>query len=198
MVNSKKIIWSICLIIWVLCGISNAWFFQSPAFEWAYEHWLTKFDNLEDFRPSDTLRRDEAIKFIIKFAEWQFELSESSNNCKFSDLNLAWQDLTDYINQACKYGIVNWYNNKFMPNQKLTNEQIIAMIARILYGKQDEETVTRRSDKYYDVMSNYNLINFQNRSKEATRLTVIQLLYDVANEIYVEEDIFEQLVNSLD
>lgn len=197
MINKKKLIWLIwsSFLLWSM--ISNAGFYDT--LNRAYDNWLTKFNTIADFRPNDGLRRDEATKFFIKFAEWQFELVESTNNCKFTDINLAWKDLTWYINQACKYGIINGFNNKFMPNDSLTNEQIVAMVARVEFGKQDEKNVSRWSDNYYKIMENYNLIAFQDRTGKAIRKDVISLLYDVVNENYIwDVDILKELIESLD
>jgi len=46
-----------------------------------------------------------------------------------------------------------------MPKNAITNEQAVTVLVRILYGKQDEKNVTRRSDNYYKKANEYNLLN---------------------------------------
>jgi hypothetical protein len=117
---------------------------------WGYQEGLTSFSTSQTFRPYDTLRRDEAAKFLIEFSKlYGSSLNSSTSTCSFSDISLSRPDLQGYVSEACQRGILQGSNGKVMPNQQLTNAQIVTTIVRILAGYQSEYNVAHWADNYY-------------------------------------------------
>lgn len=107
--------------------------------------------------------------------------TEVHTNCSFSDLSLACRDLVPYIQEACELGIIKGAGGKVMPDEKLTNEQIIAMVMRISIGFMDENSSERWSDEYYNAIKIFdvNTYPFTSRDAEAQRGDVLTLLYEM-------------------
>jgi hypothetical protein len=122
------------------------------AIQWGYDEGLTSFSTNSTFRPHDSLRRDEAAKFLIEFAKVNGNYLEYVNfSCSFKDINKSRSDLKNYVNEACGKNILKGSNGYVMPDQKLTNAQIITTVVRILdNGKlQSESNVSHWADNYY-------------------------------------------------
>ncbi len=115
-----------------------------------YDQGLTKYSTTFAFRPYDTLRRDEAAKFFVQFAEIEgYNSTQNSSSCSFSDEKWIIQDLKSYVVDACRYNIIRGINGKYLPDQKLTNAQAVTIIVRILEGNQSEANVSHWADNYY-------------------------------------------------
>ena len=93
--------------------------------------------------------------------------TEVHTNCSFSDLSLACRDLVPYIQEACELGIIKGAGGKVMPDEKLTNEQIIAMVMRISIGFMYENSSERWSDEYYNAIKIFDVNTYPFTSRDA-------------------------------
>jgi len=159
------------------------------AISWMNENWLTKFTNAQDFMSSWNLRRDEATKFFVQYAKTVLKSvpDESKTDCnKFSDLKEGWSDLSNTMKDACKLGLFNGANGKFMPKQNLTNAQALTVLIRMIDGKKDESQ-GHFAQKYFEtaqelgIMKWLSLASTDNFDKLTTRWDIAMLLYNAVN-----------------
>lgn len=164
-------------------GVSQAAVLED-AILWGYEEGLTSFSTTSSFRAYDSLRRDEAAKFLIEFSNiYGSALSNSTTNCSFNDLDKSRPDLQNYVSQACQKGILQGSNGKVMPDQQLTNAQIVTTVVRIMAGYQSEYNVTHWADNYYKKAQELwlDMSKFWDKDAATTRGNVIMLLYNAKN-----------------
>jgi hypothetical protein len=122
-----------------LLGATHAAVLQD-AIQWGYEKGLTSYNTSTAFKPNDTLRRDEAAKFLVEFAGLKEKAPTHNYNlsCDFKDINNARSDLKSYVNTACQMEILKGNAGNVRPEQKLTNAQAITVVVRIIDGYQSE------------------------------------------------------------
>lgn len=113
-----------------------------------HSEWLTKYDNLADFRWDDTITRGEAAKFVDQFAKIQI-MDKTYTKCDFDDLGGYDSTLTPHIKQACLYGLMKWSGGKYRPNWLITEAEAITVLMRSIYGF-FEETAHPRWIAYYN------------------------------------------------
>ena len=131
----KKLLLLAVWIAWSILRFSSlSTTSAAPAFlDWMYSEWLTKYDNLEEFRWDDTITRWEAAKFVAQFARLQV-LDKTYTECDFSDIDGYDSTLTPHIKQACLYGLMKWSNGEYRPNGKITEAEAITVVMRSIYG----------------------------------------------------------------
>ncbi len=117
------------------------------AVSWMYENDLTKYDNVTQYLPANTLTRQEAAKFFGNFALylWKSPII-SPESCQFSDVANADYTLTPHILSACTLGLFKWSQWKYMPFDTLTRAEAMTVAVRTLKGKLDETTDPRWSN----------------------------------------------------
>jgi len=116
----------------LITGVSQAAVLQD-AISWAYDKGLTSFNTDTSFMPNNNLRRDEASKFLVEFAELVgMNTDDMLRNCSFSDVEKSRPDLKGYVATSCQYNILKGNNGEFWPDQSLTNAQIVTAVVRIL------------------------------------------------------------------
>ena len=81
------------------------------------ENGLTKFTDITAFRPSDTITRAEASKFVVSYAEL-LGLEKGVKSCGFSDTVGFDVSLIPFIQDSCLYGLFRGNNGKFRVNRK--------------------------------------------------------------------------------
>lgn len=155
------------------------------AIQRGYDQWLTRYYTTSSFRPYDTLRRDEAAKFFVEFAETQnFRNTSTSTlqSCSFSDQKRVIEDLKPYVQDACRYNIIRGANGKYMPDQTLTNAQAVTILIRILDWLQSENG-NHRADNYYSRAKSLwlDISKFSIKDNPTTRWNVMTLMYLSAN-----------------
>lgn len=132
---------------------------------------ITVFTTWESFMPQNAIRRDEAAKMLTLtnqfFTPTKGEKSKNQN-CEFSDLNEAWDDLKDLIKTSCYEGLFHGHQGKFMPQKSITNGEILTVIGRILYGMLDE-TEGHFAKKYADHLYKDHLLENTNLNDSSTR-----------------------------
>ncbi len=121
------------------------------ALAWMYDNGLTMYDNEENFRPEDWLTREEAAKMIGQaFVTLWYEQTTKNTACTFIDANTIDPTLSGYVENTCKRGIFKGTtDNRFMPTQKLTRPQAMALLVRIFEGKVSNESKVPRWGEYY-------------------------------------------------
>lgn len=118
------------------------------AIQWMYDNWLTMRNTLQDFLPYDDITREQASKFFVEFSAkvlWKDRWMIYSYDI-FSDISKANPTLKDHIIYANNMGLFQWSNWKFMPFNKLTKAQALAVAIRMVDGYLDESWT-----KPYDV-----------------------------------------------
>ncbi len=131
-----KFLWWLTIVSILLIGLisSSNKASASPDFlDWMHQNGLTKYNQIEDFRPFDNITRWEAAKFVDKFAEIQI-LDKTYTECDFSDTSWYDSTLIPHIKQACFYGLMKWSNGKYRPNGTITEAEAITVVMRSIYG----------------------------------------------------------------
>lgn len=118
---------------------------------WMYDHAITKYNTIEDYRAFDGITRQEAAKIFTLFRGTLMDGTPDTSNtqCIFTDLDTADQTLIPYITQACQLGILKGANGLFNPQGLLTKPQAVAILVRMLEGVKDE-TMDPRRYQYYE------------------------------------------------
>ncbi len=121
------------------------------ALAWMYDKGLTKYNNKTDYRANDGLTREEAAKIIGQaFITLGYNQTTKNNNCTFSDANEINTTLSSFVVNTCKRGIFKGTtDNKFLPTEKLSRPQAMALLVRIFEGKISNESKTPRWGDYY-------------------------------------------------
>lgn len=156
-----------------------------------FGNWLTKYNNKDEYRPYDSITREEAAKMI-----WQayiiFWYSQSVKNtaCTFQDADIINPELKPYINNTCQRWILKWANWNFMPQDSMTKPQIMAVLLRMFEQKTSNENLIPRWNEYYTkwkaiwLTKESNINNFENK---VTRYEVALLIYRLQNIISNEQ-----------
>jgi hypothetical protein len=122
-------------IAWI--GLTNVSALSDDTFDWLVNNGLTKYTNLQDFRPNDPISRGEAAKFLTQYGRL-IELQEVDKSCEFSDIRDYDSSLTSFIIQSCQLELFQWSQGKFMPYNQITQAQALAVVIRSLEGYLDE------------------------------------------------------------
>ena len=113
------------------------------AYEFGYENGLTT-QTLEEARLYDGLNRGELAKMMSAYIK-NVDGTEQVDNpvcdiTTYDDYASFDDELKMYIKMACDYGIMGWKNDKsglidaFRPSDKVTREELAAVLSRYLYG----------------------------------------------------------------
>lgn len=114
--------------------------------DWMHTNGLTKYNQVNDFRPNDLITRGEASKFVTNYAQFK-GLSKNYNQCTFSDIEGYDYTLIPTIKEACEYGLMKGSNGVYNPNGNITEAQAITVVVRTLRWFLDETGAYRR--QYY-------------------------------------------------
>lgn len=119
------------------------------AVKWMYDNWLTKYNNVDEFRWYDYLTRQEASKFFSLFAKNILGKKVNNNiNVSYSDTKNADPTLQTYIIESSKLWLFQGNDGKFMPFNKLTKAQGITVLIRSIVWYVAESGDRRYSDYY--------------------------------------------------
>lgn len=135
---------------------------------------MTKFPQIKDFMPHQSISRAEASKFFVKFADNTgiFTKNKKTDSiCEFSDIAAyKKQDLYQTMLTACEYGLFQGSEWKFNPEGKLSFAEAITVAIRMLDGKLLEESPIHRSLNYLNQAHQYRLILTQLQKVSAENL----------------------------
>lgn len=164
------------------------------ALKFMYENWLTKYSNETDYRPRDTLTREQAAKFFSEFAEKVLNTQpDTEKYCYFSDLDWADYTLTESIIKSCKMWLFQWHDWVFEPTNTLTVAQALTVLIRSVNWKQDENFEPWWYI-YYELWNNIWVIDYDNvydLDIPATRYEVWIMLYRMYNYKINEYDVID-------
>ena len=122
------------------------------ALYWMYMNWLTKYNNIEEFRPYDNLTREESAKMIGQlYTTLWFQKEDKWFNCNFVDTNLFDPTLAEHIYNVCRRWIFRWNDktHQYMPHNNLTKWQLLAVLIRIFEWKMSNESAQPWRIEYY-------------------------------------------------
>lgn len=120
-----------------------------------YTNGLTRFKTAYDFMWEEYLTREQASKFFVQFGKKILgKVVDSKKVVKLNDLKKADNTLQFYIKEANQLWLFKWVQGNFLPFNKLTKAQAIAVIIRANNWLQDE-TQNQWYKKYYDIVNNY-------------------------------------------
>lgn len=143
------------------------------ALAWMYANGLTKYSDKGEYRPNDGVTREEAAK-IIGQAYIKLGYSQDSKNttCAFSDINEVDPTLSSFVVNTCKRGIFKGTtDNKFLPAQKLTRPQAMAVLIRMFEGKVSNESRVPRWGDYYTKSQALGLTTLNNQTAFDSNIT---------------------------
>ena len=138
------------------------------ALYWMYMNWLTKYNNSEEFRPYDSLTREESAKMIGQlYSVLWFPKEDKWFNCNFVDTNMFDPTLSEHIYNVCRWGIFrgNDKTQQYMPHDKLTKGQLLAVLLRIFEWKMSNETGQPWWIEYYVKALALSMTNEMNLAK---------------------------------
>jgi len=119
--------------------------------QWMYDNWLTIYSTPQTFMSNNYLTREQASKFFVQFATTVLDkdkwLIESYNI--YSDIDNADSSLKDFIVYASMMWLFKWSNGKFMPFNKLSQAQALAVTIRMLDWYLDEPQDSRYVYYFY-------------------------------------------------
>ena len=177
---------------------------MKDAIEWMYDNWLTIYKDVDKFLPYNEITREQASKFFVEFAAkvlWKDKWQVYGYDI-FSDMGKADPTLRAHIVYANNMWLFKGSNWKFMPLNKLTKAQAIAVLIRIVDWYLDESWTSPYYDKnmvphywwYVKYMWNLTYYNLDKRdiaknvdkldSENITRWDLWILIYEMAAYLY--------------
>lgn len=138
-----------------------------------YDNGLTMYNNETDYRADDGLTREEAAKIIGQaFIKLGYNQETKNANCSFLDMSEVNPTLSSFVTNSCKRGIFKGTtSNMFLPTQKLTRPQAMALLVRIFEGKISNESRTPRRGDYYIKGQAIGLTTLNNQTAFDTEIT---------------------------
>ena len=117
----------------------------SQAIDFLYARWATSFKTVETFMWEKFVTREQISKLIL-----QSMVKNKLNGerlCDFVDLvpGTYDQSLKENILEICKLWYMRWFENKFMPVDKITRGHFFITILRSLWIEADEQDVYDKS-----------------------------------------------------
>lgn len=145
-----------------------------------YDNALTQYEQFEEYRPDDTLTRQEAAKFFGTAATLvKTKSTTPETDCVFTDAAAFDSTLAPRIATACEQGLLRGRGGAFHPNDPLTKAQALTVIVRMLYGSMDE-TVDPWRTAYVEKARDEGITN----EKDITRFEQPVTRYDSALLLY--------------
>ncbi len=131
--------------------INTTWSEFDQALSRMYANGLTKYNNETEYRANDGLTREEAAKIIGQaFVVLGYSQETKNASCTFTDSYQVDPSLSGFVINTCKRGIFKGTtDNKFLPAEKLSRPQAMALLVRIFEGKLSNENRIPRWWDYY-------------------------------------------------
>ncbi|MFA7298094.1 MAG: S-layer homology domain-containing protein [Candidatus Absconditabacterales bacterium] len=168
---------------------------------WMYANGLTKYNNETEYRPEDGLSREEAAKIIGQaYIKLGYNQDTKNTSCGFADSSQVDPTLANFVVDTCKRGIFKGTtDNKFLPTEKLTRPQAMALLVRVFEGKVSNESRTPRWGDYYIKGQALGLTTLNNQTafdSNITRREIAIYIYRFKN-IVSNETIKLMMLNKL-
>lgn len=116
---------------------------------------FTSIDSIKNFEPNSFLTRSQGAKFLVLFAQKVFcKQADQTIKVEYSDLSETDASSQNFIIQAKQLGIMNGAGeDKFYPNEKITRNQFVLGVMRMVFEDDINEYSNKPGDKYFDLMS---------------------------------------------
>ena len=141
-----------------------------------YSYGLTKWKGTLDYRPEDTITREEAARFMVEYARnvlCREKVRVYENN--FSDIQESDSTLESYLKLSYEYGIFKWSEGKFKPKDVISSDELSAVIVRMVTNEFKDERGLDWAQEYkkaLDVYAKWSVINIM-------RSNIAEVMYDV-------------------
>ena len=166
-----------------------------------YANNLTKYSNETDYRADDGLTREEAAKIIGQaFVKLGYNQDTKNNSCGFDDSSEIDPTLASFVVDTCRRWIFKGTtDNRFLPTQKLTRPQAMALLVRIFEGKVSNESRVPRWGDYYIKSQALGLTTLNNQTAFDTEITRREIAIYVwrLKEIVTNETVRLMMLNKL-
>ena len=166
------------------------------AHQMLYSYELTKWQGTRDYRPFDYLTREEAARFMVEFAENVLcrKKTRTYNN-NFSDLWWSNPTLTRFIRESYEYEIFNGdkgvddqYSTTFRPQDRISKNELAAIMVRLVTNTILEEPETDWSQHYRIQLNKYARLTQLN---DRGRGNIAEVMYDLyRNNTYILQDVW--------
>jgi len=165
-----------------------------------FQNWLTKYDNLTEYRPDDPLLREEATKIIWQAYDILWYPKEVKNNeCSFKDSETFDPSLAPYIQSTCSYWIFRGSNWNFLAQKSLSKAESLTVLIRILEGELSSEAFSPRWTLYFVKAKGISLTNetdVNSLDRPITRREIALLIYRFKNMI-LDSKLIQEAKNQL-
>lgn len=156
------------------------------ALAWMYANGLTKYDNATEYRPDDSLLREEAAKIIGQaFVSLGYAQTVKNTSCTFHDIQTVDPSLSWYVTNACKRWLFKGTTEgNFIPKEQLSRPQSMAVLVRMFEGDISNENLTPRRSEYYIKGQALGLTNLNNKTlfdSYITRKEIAIYIYRLKN-----------------
>jgi hypothetical protein len=156
------------------------------AFDFVLSHGVTVRKTLADFRPFDTVTRQEAATFFVRAAEniygQKYASFPEKCNILYKDHKHISNSFRSVVYQACALGLMVGNNRSFMPTDTLSRGQTLAVLVRMTNNPLSSITGSL-GQAYLDHALSLGLLTdtaFGNFDSAITRGDLIQLLHTIA------------------
>lgn len=156
----------------------------AEAINWMHDNELTTFTEINDYKPFQILTREAAAKMIVAFANLYADtdklVNAYSDQCAYTDMSNATDDLKSSITQACERWLIIGKNKTFAPKDPISKADFVAALIRLLEWRHLDETKLPRWKAYYqqahdlDIVAPSDVITFD---QPITRYEVALFLY---------------------
>ena len=147
------------------------------AHQMLYSYGLTTIAGTLDFWPTRNITRAEAAKFFVQFAQNVLcKKTIQTYDNRFVDIDTIHPDLQANIKLSYEYGI--FYGSeggKFNPNAYISNDELAAVIIRLVTGKYNDAEWKNRAANYINTLESHTSIDLTN----TTRGKLAEVLYDL-------------------
>ncbi|MBS8121522.1 alpha-2-macroglobulin [Candidatus Vampirococcus lugosii] len=154
------------------------------ALDWMHNSKLTKYNKSNEFRPIDSLTREQAASFFDGFASTIGKDGQDNLDCDFDDLDDADETLIDNIQNVCKLGIMKGSGNKFYPKKSINRAEFFTVVVRTLDSFKNEG-LDPWWKEYFETAQDLGLTNEDNvyaQDRNILRYEAGLILYRAKNE----------------
>lgn len=162
--------------------------------DWAYANNLTKYSNASDFKPNNTLTRQEAAAIATRIVKNILKKESSMATVKmraYDDQSAIDETLQPDVMKARFLGIMNGNNNIFSPKNLLTFAETSAMLVRIIDGTSYDSgkpwfasNVARLSEFGGNMWDGSNMVNYMGPISRGEFLAAIYTIFH-DNSVYM-------------
>lgn len=152
-------------------------------FQWLMNAYgLTSYSDTDSYNPDSWLKRNEAAKILVNFAKNVLcrQPKDTYQEWMYNDIAGTDSTLLPYIKEAYEYGIMKWGKWKFRPLDRISKQEFIAGMMRILLNSYLAEGNNADWYKNYEtVFADYGLKTLVLTDKTINRYDMSKLFYKV-------------------